>query len=469
VDSMAWSKGLGVQVGGHGVVSHAGSAATRLLADRAGLTGALSGALARRGFVPLHDRGRVLTDLAVAIADGATTIGEIDTLRHQGELFGPVASDTTAWRALAACDGVALARVSGARARVRRRVWGLIGARHGGIPPAKAAGRDLGGVIVVRLDATIVVAHSDKQQARGTFKGSYGHHPLTAWCDNTDESLAVRLRPGNAGSNTAADHLAIADAAISQIPARYRRRMLFTCDGAGSGHAFVDYVTELGGRPGYQVHYSVGFDFDERIRAVLPRLPDSAWTPALAADGTPRPDAQVAELTGLLRHSAGGDRLAGWPADMRILIRRENPHPGAQLSLFEQHEGKRYQVTATSTPGGQVQFLEARHRTQARVEDRIRCAKSTGLGHLPSRDYTVNTAWCQAASIACDLLAWLRLLALDGDLAKAEPKTLRYKILHTAGRIVKGQRRRHLKIPPSWPWAQDIAGAFTRILALPPP
>ena len=154
---------------------------------------------------------------------------------------------------------------------------------------------------------------------------------------------------------------------------------------------------------------------------------------------------------------------------MRILIRRENPHPGAQLSLFEQHEGKRYQVTATNTPRGQVQFLEARHRTQATVEARIRCGKAAGLRHLPSRNYQVNTAWCQAASIACDLLAWLRLLALDGDLATAEPKTLRYKILHTAGRIVKGQRRRYLRIPAAWPWARHIAEAFTRILALPPP
>jgi Transposase DDE domain group 1 len=469
VDSMAWSKGLGVEVGGHGVVSHAGSAATRLLADRSGLTGALSAALARRGFNPLHDRGRVLTDLAVAIADGATTIGEIDTLRHQGELFGPVASDTTAWRTLAGCDGAALARVGKARARVRRHVWGLIGARHGGIPVARVAGRDLGEVIVVRLDATIIIAHSDKQQARGTFKGTYGHHPLTAWCDNTGESLAVRLRPGNAGSNTAADHIDVIGAAIAQIPAKHRRKMLFTCDGAGATHALVQHISELNARPGHQAHYSAGFDFDERIRAVLPRLPETAWTPALDADGTQRPDAQVAELTGLLRHSAGGDRLAGWPADMRILIRRENPHPGAQLTLFEQHEGKRYQVTATNTPCGQIQFLEARHRTQARVEDNIRCAKSTGLGHLPSRDYQVNTAWCQTASIACDLLAWLRLLALDGDLAKAEPKTLRYRILHTAGRIVKGQRRRHLRIAASWPWARDIADAFTQILALPPP
>jgi len=465
---MAWSKGLDVEVGGHGVVSHIGSAATRMLADRTGLTGALSGVLARRGFVPLHDRGRVLTDLAVAIAGGATTIGEIDTLRHQGELFGLVASDTTAWRALTECSGATLARVSRARAKVRRHVWDLIAARHGGIPPAKVAGRDLGEVIVVRLDATIVVAHSDKQQAKGTFKGTYGHHPLTAWCDNTSESLAVMLRPGNAGSNTAADHIAAVDAAIAQIPARYRRKMLFTCDGAGSTHALVKHITGLNARPGYQVHYSAGFDFDERIRAVLPRLPESAWVPAVDAAGTLRPRAQVAELTGLLRHSAGGDRLPGWPADMRILIRRENPHPGAQLTLFEQHEGKRFQVTATSSPRGQIQFLEARHRTQARVEDKIRCAKATGLRHLPSRDYAVNTAWCQASAIACDLLAWLRLLALDGDLAKAEPKTLRYKILHTAGRIVKGQRRRYLKIPPSWPWAQDIADAFTRILALPP-
>ena len=144
----------------------------------------------------MHDRGRVLTDLAVAIADGATTIGAIDTLRHQGELFGPVASDTTAWRTLAGCDTAALARISKARAKARRHVWALTEARHGGIPPASVAGRDLGEVIVVRLDATIVVAHSEKQQARGTFKGSYGHHPLTAWCDNTDESLAVTLRPG---------------------------------------------------------------------------------------------------------------------------------------------------------------------------------------------------------------------------------------------------------------------------------
>jgi Transposase DDE domain group 1 len=329
VDSMSWPKGLVVEVGGHGIVSHAGSAATRLLADRTGLTGGMSGALARRGFAPLHDRGRVLAGLAVAIAGGATTIGEIDTLRHQEELFGPVASDTTVRRTLAGCDAAVLARISKARAKARRHVRGLAAARHGGIPAARVAGRDLGEVIVVRLDAAIVVAHSDKQQAKGTFKGTYGFHPLTAWCDNTDESLAVELRPGNAGSNTAADHIALAAAAIAQIPAIYRRKMLFTCDGAGSAHALAGHLTRIGARRGFQVHYPVGFDFDERICDVLPRLPEPAWTAAPDADGTPRPDAQVAELTGLLRRSAAGDRLAGWPADMPILIRREKPPPPA--------------------------------------------------------------------------------------------------------------------------------------------
>src|ERR1035437_10152975 len=129
-------------------------------------------------------------------------------------------------------------------------------------------------------------------------------------------------------------------------------------------------------------------------------------------------------------------------------------------SLEQPNHGK---WTTTQVDG------RARHRTQARVEDRIRCAKATGLRHLPSRNYQVNTAWCQAASIACDLLAWLRLLALDGDLATAEPKTLRYKILHTAARIAKGQRRRYLRIPAQCPWARDITQASTRIMPLPPP
>ncbi|MGH3922038.1 MAG: transposase, partial [Pseudonocardiaceae bacterium] len=326
VDVTAWSQGLSVEVGGHGVVSHVGSGLLQLAADRVGLTGALSAALARSGFWPVHDRGRVLADLAVAIADGATTISEIDRLRHQGELFGSVASDTTVWRALEEITPARLDKIAVARARVREHVWEQIEARHGAIPPAGVAGRDLGEVTVIRLDASIVVAHSDKQQAGPTFKKTFGFHPLTAWCDNTGESLVIRLRPGRAGSNTAADHIEVLDQAIAQIPAPHRRRMLITCDGAGSTHDLVSHISALNDKPGFEVHYSVGFDFDHRIRAVLSTLPAATWAPALDAAGEARDDAQVAELTGLLRHSAGGDRLDGWPADRRTPRPRPTTH-----------------------------------------------------------------------------------------------------------------------------------------------
>ena len=260
----AWSRDLTVEVGGHGVVSHTGSAALRLLADQTGLTGALSKALRRRGFTPVHDRGRVLADTAVLIADGGRVMSDLAVLRDQGELFGPVASDPTLWRALEEIGPHQRERVAAARAQTRRHVWGLIQARHGRIPPSRVADRDLGETIVIRMDATIQIAHSDKQQAAGTFKGTWGHHSLTAWCDNTSESLAFRLRPGNAGSNTAVDHIEVLDEAITQLPARHRRNLLITCDGAGATLDLVRHITTLNTAPGRRVHYSVGFDLDAR-------------------------------------------------------------------------------------------------------------------------------------------------------------------------------------------------------------
>jgi hypothetical protein len=177
----------------------------------------------------------------------------------------------------------------------------------------------------------------------------------------------------------------------------------------------------------------------------------------------------VVELTALLREHPDGDQPENWPADLRIVCRREKPHPGAQLSLFEEIDGWRYQLTATNTPGVTAQFLEARHRPHARVEDRIRCGKETGLGHLPSTSIEINRAWCVAATIAADLLCWLRLLCLDGPLAKAEPKTLRYRLLHTAARIVRGQRKRTIRIPETWPWATQLKACLLAALSLPPP
>jgi len=469
-----WARDLRVRVSGKGVVSHVGSALLRLLGDKAGLTAALSQALKVRGFTPDIDRGRILADLAVAVADGATAIDDLKALRHQGDLFGPVASTTTAWRCLDEIGDLQLGRIDRARARARSHVWRQIVARHGQIPSARTCYGDLGKTVVIRLDASIVIAHSDKIGAKGTFKGTYGHHPLLATCDNTGELLVVMLREGNAGSNTGADHVKVLDAAIAQIPATFRRDLLVTIDGAGAGHQIVDHLTALNARHAHKVHYSVGFDLDQRARSAITRLGTTGWEPALDADGKPRQDAHVAELTGLLRTSVGADgqvtdQLGGWPADLRIIVRREPIPAGMQVSLFEQHDGYRYQITATNTRGGQLQRLEARHRVHARVEDGVRTAKATGLRRLPSKAWGINQAWCQVVALAVDLLAWLRHLALDGDLAKAEPKTVRYRLLHTAARITRGQRHRWLNIPPTWPWADQLATAFARIQALPAP
>ena len=294
----------------------------------------------------------------------------------------------------------------------------------------------------------------------------YGFHPLLAWCDNTGELLAVIPRAGNAGSNTAADHVAIIDAAIAAIPAKYRRNLLITIDGAGSSHKVVEQLSALNNRPGWSVAYSVGFDLDERVRAAIGQTPAEAWEDALDARGAARDDAAVTDLTGILRHSHPADTLAGWPPDMRVLVRREDIEDGAQLSLFEQLNGHRYQPMATNTAGGHPQRLEARHRVHARVEGFIRCGKATGLARWPSNSFAINTAWVAAVTIAIDLLCWTRLL-LDGPLAAAEPATLRYRLLHAAVRIIDHARRRILRVPETWSWAQDFTKAFHRVLAIP--
>ncbi|MEH1130784.1 IS1380 family transposase [Micromonospora sp. CPCC 206061] len=458
MQSTTWSRDLRVTADGTGVVSHVGAALLRMLADRVGLTGALSAGLARRGWWPVHDRGRVLVDLAVMIADGGEAICDIDVLRHQDEVFGPVASDTTVWRALDEIGAAQLRRIAVARAKVRARMWQLFG----GPPSARAAGREIGdGVVVLDVDSTIVLAHSDKDGAAPTYKHTYGFHPILVTCDNTGEMLAVQLRPGNAGANTATDHLAVLADAIAQLPAVHRRRLLIRGDSAAASRKVLDWLTSLNTRR-RRVEYSIGWSITEAERAAITALPATAWTPALAADGGIRDGAQVAELTGLLA-------LTGWPEDARVIVRRERPHPGAQLSLFEERDGWRYTAIVTNTQIGALQWLEVRHRAHARVEDRIRCAKDTGLRRLPSREFAINQAWCVAAAIAADLIAWLQLHALDGELATAEPKRLRYRLLHTAARLTRGQRRRWLRIPAAWPWADQITAAFNRIAAIPAP
>ena len=322
--------------------------------------------------------------------------------------------------------------------------------------------------MVLDVDATIVIAHSEKENASPTFKKTFGFHPLGVWCDNTSEFLAAQLRTGKAGSNTATDHITVLSEAIAQIPAAHRKDLLIRADGAGFSHKLLDWLTKQNKVRGRRVEYSVGFAVTEKIRDAIKLVPKQIWTPATDADGGIREGGNVAELTGLLD-------LSGWPDGMRVIVRRERPHPGAQLSLFEERDGWRYQAIATNTPvqpGVQLAFLEARHRAHARVEDQIRHAKDSGLGRFPSREFKINQAWLMATTIAADLIAWTRMLALTGDakvLADCEPKALRYRFLHVPARLTHSARRRRLRVPESWPWAAAIAAVFANIAAIPPP
>jgi hypothetical protein len=467
VNATGWLKGLKVTCGGTGVVSHAGVTLIRGLADNIGLTAGLSRALASPRLL-VHDRGRVLADLACAIADGGVAISDVRVIGDQSELFGPVASVPTVWRALSeiAAGGDRTARrVTAAVNASRRRAWAGIAARHGGLPGVRVADKVLNGVTCIRLDASVVPCHSPgKELAEPNFKG-FGYHPLLAYCDNTGEPLAAMLRKGSAGSNTAADHRAVLEAAITALPPAFRRRLMVTCDGAGASHALITRLDELASRRGCQLTYSVGWELGERERAAIALVPRAAWQIAAGHRGEVRerradqacPDldcghrtcwveeAHVTELTGLLRQGPAGDQLAGWPASMRIFARRERPHPGAQLTLFEAEDGWRYTLWVTNLPAtlrgwrANPACTDAARRVHARVEDGIRTGKDCGIGRFPSHDFKINAAWLAASLIAATLLAWLRLLALDGALARAEPRTLRYRLLHAAARITPGR------------------------------
>ena len=226
--------------------------------------------------------------------------------------------------------------------------------------------------------------------------------------------------------------------------------------------------TEQGTVRGRSVEYSVGFTITGKLRDAIDLVPKKVWTPALDADGGVREGGDVAELTGLIDPKV----LAKWPAGMRVIVRRERPHPGAQLSLFEERDGWRYEVFDTNTTAGHLAFLEARHRAHARVEDRIRHAKDSGLGRFPSRKFNINQTWLMITQIAGDLTAWTRLLGCSGSaamLATCEPKALRYRFLHVPARLAHSARRRRLKIPESWPWAAAIVAVFANIAAIPQP
>jgi hypothetical protein len=422
------------------LTSRAGTALLVGLSDRVGLTEAFSRAMRGvRRRRSRHDPGRTLRDLAVMVADGGDCLADLSALRDQPTLFGDVPSDATAWRALACLDGVRLARVREARARARARVWQLAAA------PRR---------VILDLDATLVTAHSDKEQAAGTYKHGFGFHPLLCYEATTEEALAGILRPGNAGANTACDHVELIELALAQLPEDAQGPgLLVRADSGGATHVFLDHVAALG------LCFSVGFDLTEPVRAAILALPELAWRPALTQAGERRAGAAVAELD---------LDLSRWPAGTRAICRRERPHPGAQLS-FTADNGYRFQVFITNRQGSRIERLEQLHRQHAVVEDRIRCGKDTGLANLPFRAFAANAAWLELALIAQDLLAWTQRLLLSGELARCEPKRLRYRLLHVAGRLTRHARRQRLHLPRGWAWGEALLQAFARLRALPQP
>jgi hypothetical protein len=425
-----------VTADGEGLVSRAGVALLVELADRVGLTEALSDALAgTRERRSAHDPGRVVRDLAVMLADGGDCVTDMDAYRGQERLFGAKASETTTHRVIKSIDEQLLSQIRAARAAARARAW------DAGARPE---------TLTLDIDATILTAHSEKEQAAGTWKRTFGFHPLECYLDETGEPLAAILRPGNAGSNTAEDHSRVLELALAQLPAEdLDKEILVRTDIGGCTHAFIDDMRAA------NIRFSIGYEVDERVREAVMKVKESAWIAAIEPDREERDGAWVAELTKHLD-------LSAWGEGTRLICRRERPHPGAQFTIFDEH-GYRYTCFLTDQNDSDITVLELRHRGRARVEDRIRTGKDTGMRNLPHHAFCHNQTWLEVSLIAQELLCWMRLLCLHGQLALAEPKRLRHRLLHVAGRIARSGRRTRLRLQSDWPWTPALLAAFTKL------
>jgi hypothetical protein len=445
------------------VVSQAGGVLLTEAVRVAGLGRELSAVLAPwRKPLAIHDPAKVIADLAISLALGGDCLADVALLRAEPSVFGLVASDPTVSRTidgLAADADRALTAINTARAAARARVWRLAGDRA---PNARA---DAVTPLIIDVDATLVTAHSDKQQAAPTFKRGFGFHPLWAFVDHgadgTGEPLSVLLRAGNAGSNTAADHITVIRAALAQLPGqrpgmRPGRRVLVRADAAGATHELLNWLVNR------RLSYSVGFSLPTDFAQKLPLIPAAAWTAAYTSDGEIRDGAWVAEVSELLD-------LTGWPDGMRVIIRKERPHPGAQLRITDP-DGMRIIAFATNATRGQLADLELRHRRRARAEDRIRVAKDTGLANLPLHDFAQNRIWCAIVALACELTTWTQLLALpDHPARRWEPKRLRLRLFAIAGQLVRSGRRVLLHLSAHAPWGKLATHAITTLRAYPAP
>lgn len=437
-----------VQAGSESLISSAGAVLLLQTAQVSGLDRGLCAALSPwRPARAVHDPGKTVLDLAITLALGGDCLADVGLVRAQRDLFGPVASDPTVCRlidSLAKDPDAAVAAIRAARAQARARTW-----EHR--TPVAPTGQ-----VVVDLDATLVGAHSEKEGATPNYKRGFGFHPMLAFVDHADggtgEPLAALLREGRAGANSATDQIAVLDDALAQLPEQVRSRVLVRGDTGAGVKAFVNHIDALG------LEYSVGMYSSHPVLDAFAKLPRQAWRTAFDADGTPREGAQVAEISLHLPAT-----FTGWPTGIRVIARRERPHPGAQLRITD-HDGWRVTFFATNTTGWRIADLEARHRLRARAEDRIRNLKDTGLVNLPLQAFAKNIIWLELVQLAGELLTWTQTLAFaDHPARRWEPKRLRLRILHTAARFIRSSRQRILRISRDWPWADLITSGHTRL------
>jgi len=442
-----------VEPGGDQVVAHVGLHALGGLADRLGLGDALSARIAATGErAVFHDRGKVLVQSMLMLAGGGESCADIEHLRSQAELFGDVASDSTLYRTFRRIDAATLAGLWEAVAETRVKVWRRSGATTGKAP------------VVLDIDASLVEIHSEnKQGTAANYKHGFGFHPMMCFADATGEALAALLRPGNATSNGVADHLAVLDAALAQLPAEIAdghrlgdepvavgRAVMVRTDSAGASHGFVRGCRER----------NVGFAVVARqklsIHAAISAVQDDeeGWVASVGQDGDALAGSSVRELTDRLDMSA-------WPEGTRLIVRREPRHPGAQTSLFPNLEF-RYWGHYTDQAGDPV-TLDAHMRAHAHVEDHIGRLKDSGLLRFPFTDENANRAWLAVVCFAADIVRWFQLLCLDGELASALPKRLRWTLWHTPARLVRRARRRVVRILDGWPTADQLLGAYQRL------
>ncbi len=331
------------------------------------------------------------------------------------------------------------AAIRAARAAARERARALA---------ADAAPGGGGGPVIIDPDATIVIAHSQKDQGCPARKKNFGHHPMTGWAghgqDGNGEPLAIVPRAGNAGPDTVADHIEAAGLALAQLPRQPRRTAPARADSGGGTHEFLSWLTAKPRR----LRYCAGMTVTEPVAEAIGKVPADGRAPAHDGDGQVRDGAWAADITGL-------PDTGGWPGGMRVIVRKQRPHPGARLCF------------ATDATKGQLADLELRHRQRARREDRIRCANDTGLRNLPLKGFAQNQPWCELAALACELLAWTQMPALAGAGRRPEPERLRLRIFSVAGRLASSGRRLRLRLAGRWPRAREATAAAARLQALP--